>query len=166
MFSINPNSGEPIYRHLTEQVKRMVAAVGNHCEGLHRSAFGELTLADGPAPGQWRFVTDAERQAIIAIQPYPTQAPQPLVLNPQAWITQTRDIKETGWQVSILAPRTLVDRSVQTVMAIGAGTLLVLMLLAGLVMQRRRHYIDRIDFEARGRQELEKRYQDLKTDAI
>ncbi|MNH09011.1 C4-dicarboxylate transport sensor protein DctB [compost metagenome] len=51
----------------------------------------------------------------------------------------------------------LVDRSVQTVMAIGGGTLLVLMLLAGLVMQRRRHYIDRIDFEARGRQELENR---------
>ena len=25
MFSINPNSGEPIYRQLTEQVKRMVA---------------------------------------------------------------------------------------------------------------------------------------------
>lgn len=25
MFSINPNSGEPIYRQLTEQIKRMVA---------------------------------------------------------------------------------------------------------------------------------------------
>ena len=98
-------------------------------------------------------LTEAERQAIIAIQPYPTQAPQPLVLNQDAWISQTRDIKETGWQVSILAPRMLVDRSVQTVMAIGAGTLLVLILLAGLVMQRRRHYIDRIDFEARGRQD-------------
>ena len=50
------------------QVKRMVAAVGNHCEGLHRSAFGALTLADGPAPGQWRFVTDAERAALVAKQ--------------------------------------------------------------------------------------------------
>lgn len=48
------------------QVKRMVAAVGNHCEALHRSAFGALTLADGPAPGQWRFVTDAERAALVA----------------------------------------------------------------------------------------------------
>ncbi len=48
------------------QVKRMVAAVGNHCDGLHRSAFGALTLADGPAPGQWRFVTDAERAALVA----------------------------------------------------------------------------------------------------
>ena len=51
------------------QVKRMVAAVGNHCEGLHRSAFGALTLTDGPAPGQWRFVTDAERAALMAKPP-------------------------------------------------------------------------------------------------
>jgi 16S rRNA pseudouridine516 synthase len=48
------------------QVKRMVAAVGNHCEALHRSAFGALTLSDGPAPGHWRFVTDAERAALVA----------------------------------------------------------------------------------------------------
>ena len=51
------------------QVKRMVAAVGNHCEGLHRSVFGALTLADGPALGRWRFVTDAERAALVAKRP-------------------------------------------------------------------------------------------------
>jgi len=51
------------------QVKRMVAAVGNHCLSLHRSAFGALTLADGPPPGQWRFVTDDERAALVAKQP-------------------------------------------------------------------------------------------------
>ncbi len=43
------------------QVKRMVAAVGNHCEALHRSRYGALDLDDGPAPGRWRFVGDAER---------------------------------------------------------------------------------------------------------
>ena len=48
------------------QVKRMVAAVGNHCQVLHRSALGALTLADGPAPGHWRFVSDAERAALVA----------------------------------------------------------------------------------------------------
>ena len=52
------------------QVKRMVAAVGNHCEGLHRSAFGVVTLEDGPAgglaPGQWRWVQAAERAALTA----------------------------------------------------------------------------------------------------
>ncbi len=51
------------------QVKRMVAAVGNHCLSLHRSAFGALTLDDGPAPGQWRFVTDAERALLMAKPP-------------------------------------------------------------------------------------------------
>lgn len=120
---------------------------------------GVVILTSRP---DWRFratrpLTDAEQEAIIAIQPYPTQAPQPLNLAPDAWLIQTRDISETGWQVSILAPRLLVDRSVQTVMAIGGGALLVLMLLLGLIMQRRRHYMDRIDFEAKGRQELEKR---------
>ena len=120
---------------------------------------GVVVLTSRP---DWRFratraLSDAEREAIAAIQPYPTTAPKPLDLNPDAWLTQTRAIKETGWQVSILAPRMLVDRSVSTVMAIGAGTFLVLMLLLGLLMQRRRHYIDRIDLEAHGRQELEKR---------
>jgi len=51
------------------QVKRMIAAVGNHCEALHRSAIGELTLADGPAPGKWRFVSDAERAVLLAKPP-------------------------------------------------------------------------------------------------
>jgi 16S rRNA pseudouridine516 synthase len=51
------------------QVRRMVAAVGNHCEALHRSAFGDLTLAAGPAPGCWRFVTDDERAALMARRP-------------------------------------------------------------------------------------------------
>ncbi|WP_438282206.1 sensor histidine kinase [Pseudomonas alabamensis] len=120
---------------------------------------GVVVLTSRP---EWRFratrpLTDAEREAVAAIQPYPTKSPQPLELKPDAWLVQSEGIAETGWQVSILAPRTLVDRSVQTVMAIGAGTLLVLMLLLGLAMQRRRHYIDRIDLEAHGRQELEKR---------
>lgn len=35
------------------QVKRMVAAVGNRCEALHRSAFGAVSLPPDLAPGQW-----------------------------------------------------------------------------------------------------------------
>ncbi|QBF24139.1 sensor histidine kinase [Pseudomonas tructae] len=120
---------------------------------------GVVILTSRP---DWRFratrpLSDAERAAIVAIQPYPTQSPKPLSLDPKAWLTQTQAIEETGWQVSILAPRTLIDRSVRTVVAIGGATLLVVMLLLGLIMQRRRHYMDRIDFEAHGRQELEKR---------
>jgi 16S rRNA pseudouridine516 synthase len=38
------------------QVKRMVAAVGNHCTGLHRSRFGALSIAPDLQPGQWAWV--------------------------------------------------------------------------------------------------------------
>ncbi|EHR72664.1 pseudouridine synthase family protein [Burkholderiales bacterium JOSHI_001] len=38
------------------QVKRMVAAVGNHVEALHRSRFGALVLPADLGPGQWRWV--------------------------------------------------------------------------------------------------------------
>ena len=120
---------------------------------------GVVILTSRP---DWRFratrpLSDAERDAIVAIQPYPTTTPKPLRLNTDAWLIQTQAIPETGWQVSILAPRTLVDRSVSTVLFIGGATLLVVMLLLGLVMQRRRNYMDRLDFEARARQELELR---------
>lgn len=47
------------------QVKRMVAAVGNRVEALHRSAFGGLTLEGLPAPGQWRWVAAAERERAL-----------------------------------------------------------------------------------------------------
>ena len=40
------------------QVKRMVAAVGNRVEQLHRSRFGGLVLPDTLAPGQWAWVDD------------------------------------------------------------------------------------------------------------
>lgn len=38
------------------QVKRMVAAVGNRVEGLHRSRIGGLALPAELAPGQWRWL--------------------------------------------------------------------------------------------------------------
>ncbi len=42
------------------QVKRMLAAVGNRVEGLHRSAFGALTLPADLAPGGWRWLSGPE----------------------------------------------------------------------------------------------------------
>jgi 16S rRNA pseudouridine516 synthase len=51
------------------QVKRMVAAVGNRVEGLHRSAIGGLVL-DGALPeGQWRWLTEAEVQHLTLKAP-------------------------------------------------------------------------------------------------
>ena len=46
------------------QVKRMVAAVGNRVEGLHRSAIGDLVLPVDLAPGQWRWLTEAQVQGL------------------------------------------------------------------------------------------------------
>jgi len=40
------------------QVKRMVAAVGNRVEGLHRSSIGRLALPEDLPVGQWRWVED------------------------------------------------------------------------------------------------------------
>jgi len=42
------------------QVKRMVAAVGNRVETLHRSAFGSLVLPADLGPGQWCWLVGPE----------------------------------------------------------------------------------------------------------
>jgi 16S rRNA pseudouridine516 synthase len=46
------------------QVKRMVAAVGNRVEGLHRAQIGGLHLPADLAPGQWRWLNEADLQSI------------------------------------------------------------------------------------------------------
>lgn len=40
------------------QVKRMLAAVGNHVEALHRESIGALVLPPELAPGQWRWLDE------------------------------------------------------------------------------------------------------------
>ncbi|MEB0205711.1 sensor histidine kinase [Pseudomonas sp. CCC3.1] len=127
---------------------------------------GVVILTSRP---DWRFkatreLSPQERQDIFAILPYPTRDLQPLSLDMNAWLVQTQIIDETGWSVNILAPRTLVDRPVRTVLAIGGATLLVVMLLISLMMQRRRHYLDRIAFEAKARRELEGRVAERTSD--
>ena len=42
------------------QVKRMIAAVGNHVQALHRHRIGALALDDALAPGEHRHLTDPE----------------------------------------------------------------------------------------------------------
>lgn len=43
------------------QVKRMLAAAGNHCAALERTAIGGLELASlDLAEGEWRYLSDAE----------------------------------------------------------------------------------------------------------
>lgn len=50
------------------QVKRMVAAVGNRVEGLHRSRIGALALPDDLPPGGWRWLTAADLEALRPVQ--------------------------------------------------------------------------------------------------
>jgi 16S rRNA pseudouridine516 synthase len=47
------------------QVKRMVAAVGNRVETLHRSTIGGLMLPADLAPGGWRWLGASERAAVL-----------------------------------------------------------------------------------------------------
>lgn len=67
----------PHLLHLTltegkyHQVKRMLAAVSNRVEGLHRARMGPLALPPELAPGQWRWLTVDEVQALYS----PAQEP-------------------------------------------------------------------------------------------
>jgi len=47
------------------QVKRMVAAVGNRVEALHRSRIGSLELPADLVPGQWRWLTTQEVASLM-----------------------------------------------------------------------------------------------------
>ena len=50
------------------QVKRMVAAVGNRVEGLHRSQIGGLKLPADLAVGQWRWLGTQELSSLAGKQ--------------------------------------------------------------------------------------------------
>ena len=110
----------------------------------------------------WRFhasrpLSAAERDEIHANIPYPVQDPKPLRLQQSAWLSQSRTLPETGWTVSIYAPRTLIERPVRSVLLIGGATLLALLLLLTLLTLSRRHDLDRIALEAEAKRQLEER---------
>jgi 16S rRNA pseudouridine516 synthase len=46
------------------QVKRMLAAVGNRVDGLHRARMGSLDLPADLAPGQWRWLTAEDMEKL------------------------------------------------------------------------------------------------------
>ncbi|HMS27336.1 MAG TPA: 16S rRNA pseudouridine(516) synthase [Burkholderiaceae bacterium] len=46
------------------QVKRMLAAVGNRVEGLHRSKIGNFALPADLLPGQWRWLSTLELEQV------------------------------------------------------------------------------------------------------
>ena len=48
------------------QVKRMLAAVGNRVEGLHRSQIGALSLPADLSPGQWCWLGSVQLALLVA----------------------------------------------------------------------------------------------------
>ncbi len=50
------------------QVKRMLAAVSNRVETLHRSRIGDLTLPADMPPGQWRWLSQADLEALKPVK--------------------------------------------------------------------------------------------------
>ena len=46
------------------QVKRMLAAVGNRVEGLHRSKIGNFELPNDLLPGQWRWLSTLDLEQV------------------------------------------------------------------------------------------------------
>ncbi len=52
------------------QVKRMIAAAGNHVAALHREAVGDYRLPDDLAPGAWRWLESGDLAKLE--QPWPS----------------------------------------------------------------------------------------------
>jgi 16S rRNA pseudouridine516 synthase len=48
------------------QVKRMIAAIGNRCEALHRAQVGGLALPAALKPGAWQWLDETDLQALRA----------------------------------------------------------------------------------------------------
>ncbi|EOT7837347.1 two-component system sensor histidine kinase DctB [Pseudomonas aeruginosa] len=139
-----------------------------HIERLWGNSPEQLLVIDNygvvilSSRADWRFhasrpLSAAERDEIHANIPYPVQDPKPLRLQQSAWLSQSRTLPETGWTVSIYAPRTLIERPVRSVLLIGGATLLALLLLLTLLTLSRRHYLDRIALEAEAKRQLEER---------
>ncbi|MFT4021552.1 MAG: 16S rRNA pseudouridine(516) synthase, partial [Acinetobacter sp.] len=49
-----------IHQGVYHQVKRMIAAVGNKVDTLHRQQIGELSLSDDLTLSQWQYLTQEE----------------------------------------------------------------------------------------------------------
>ncbi len=120
----------------------------------------------------WRFTAtrelSAEEQLSVAEnQPYTSITPARINLKAQDWLTYDQYLDDIGWHVSILAPQRLINEPVRTAMAVVAASLLAVLLILGLLMQRRRHYLERIAMDTHAKRVLEDnvrtRTQDLQT---
>ena len=120
----------------------------------------------------WRFkatrpLTAAEQQSIARHQPYSSIDPQMLQIRADSWLQLTNELPSIDWQVSVLIPRQQIIARLQTTMAVFAASLLAILLLFGLLLQRRHHYLERLAIASKARelleQRVERRTRDLQT---
>ena len=120
----------------------------------------------------WRFsatreLSAEEQRSIVEHQPYTSVTPKRIDLKPEHWLTFDKRLDDIGWQVSILAPQRLLKEPTRTALAVVTASLLAVLLILGLLMQRRRHYLERIALDAQAKRVLEDnvrtRTQDLQT---
>lgn len=112
----------------------------------------------------WRFragrqLSQEELEQVAVHQPYPSLEPELLELPASQWLRFDQALDEVGWTVSVLVPRHELVMPVQTAMAVVTASMLAILLVLGLLMQRRQHYLERIELAARARSELEERVQ-------
>lgn len=110
----------------------------------------------------WRFrasrpLNATELAQVAQIRPYASTEPQALALQENQWLRFEQTLAQTGWTVSVLVPRQALAVQVRTAMAVATASMLALLLVLGLLMQRRRHYLERIALAADARRELEQR---------
>lgn len=120
----------------------------------------------------WRFtatrqLTEQEQRSVAEHQPYTSIHPNRINLKPQDWLVLEKPLDEIGWKVSVLTPQSLINEPVRTAMAVVAASLFAVLLILGLLMQRRRHYLERIAMDTHAKAVLEEsvrtRTQDLQT---
>lgn len=121
---------------------------------------------------EWRFtatrkLTAQEQRSVMEHQPYTSISPMRMNIKPRDWLTLEKPLDEIGWKVSILTPQRLINEPVRTAMAVVTASLFAVLLILGLLMQRRRHYLERIAMDTHAKAVLEEsvrtRTQDLQT---
>ncbi len=130
---------------------------------------GVVILTSQP---DWRFkatreLSPEEQLSIAEHQPYTSINPNIITIQPKDWLKLNQLLADIGWQVNIFTPRRLINEPVNTAMAVVTASMLAVLLILGLLMQRKRHYLERIAMDTQAKRELEDnvrtRTQDLQT---
>ncbi|MEZ5810027.1 MAG: ATP-binding protein [Rhizobiaceae bacterium] len=82
----------------------------------------------------------------------------------ETFLSSERDMPAAGWTLHVLTPAAVATGQAVTAMAVACLAALLVALVAGIVMQRRRRLIIDIEQQRRGREELERRVEERTRD--